>query len=181
MVLREVVSVDTGISTMSSEPTLYCEKPALIMMPLETRKKIQRKLKQNGRRLTCQRQIILNVLLDHACEHLTIEEIYQNAKQRSSKISIATVYRTVLCLEQAKILHKIRMDDNRGRYELIARDVQNGHPHLICIFCKKPIDIVDNQMMCLLETCRIIIQSRYDFVIDTQNIQYYGRCHECHG
>ncbi len=149
------------------------------MMPLEVQKRIQLKLQQNGHRLTCQRLTILNVLFDHDFDHMGAKEIYRDAKQHSSQISIATVYRTVLFLEEAGILNRIRTNDNHGRCELIHPDGQNGHPHLVCTRCKEPIDIVDNQIMRLLEACCDIIQSRYGFDIDAQNILYHGLCYQC--
>ena len=49
------------------------------------------------------KQAVLNVLFEQDRAHMTVEQIYGYAKKQSSRISIATVYKTVSFLEQENV------------------------------------------------------------------------------
>ena len=50
--------------------------------------------KQNGVKMTSQREIIAKVINDSK-DHPDVDTIYQRANKKNTKISLATVYRTV--------------------------------------------------------------------------------------
>lgn len=149
------------------------------MISAPVQQKINGLLRKDGHRLTAQKQTVLRVLFEHDHGPLTVEEIYRYAQSRSSHISIATVYKVVAYLEQANILHKIRMDDKRNCYELIHPDEPQGHPHCVCTKCGKTVGIVDDSVTHILATCEQAIETRYHFQINLQNILYYGICEDC--
>ena len=72
-----------------------------------------------GLKMTGQRRVIAQVLSDSA-DHPDVEQVYRRASAIDSRISIATVYRTVRLLEEAHILARHDFGDGRfGEYELI--------------------------------------------------------------
>lgn len=77
--------------------------------------------------MTDQRRVIAQVLSE-ATDHPDVEMVYQRAVQRDSRISIATVYRTVKLFEEASILERHDFGDGRARYE---ERPEEHHDHLI--------------------------------------------------
>lgn len=59
---------------------------------------IFQKLKNMGCRITKQRQILLNIILQEECA--SCKEIYYKARKEDGKIGAATVYRTINLLEE---------------------------------------------------------------------------------
>ncbi|SEK38305.1 Fur family transcriptional regulator [Pacificibacter marinus] len=101
--------------------------------------------KQNGLRMTGQRKIIAQVL-DLAKDHPAVEELHARAHAQDSKISLATVYRTVKTLEACGILEKVEFRDGRARYEAAGRA---HHDHLIDVDTGKVIEFVDPEIEAL--------------------------------
>ncbi len=82
-----------------------------------------------GMKMTDQRRIIARVLSD-AADHPDVEELHRRASGIDSRISIATVYRTVRLFEEANILDRHDFGDGRARYEQRPGE---HHDHLINI------------------------------------------------
>lgn len=81
---------------------------------------IIRKLKERGCRITKQRLIILDIILEEDCS--CCKEIYYKASRQDAKIGFATVYRMVNMLEEIgaisrKNMYKIACDDECRREE----------------------------------------------------------------
>lgn len=84
---------------------------------------------EKGLKMTAQRRTIARVL-EESDDHPDVEELYRRASRLDPRISIATVYRTVRLLEEARILEKHDFRDGRARYEEATR---GHHDHLIDI------------------------------------------------
>lgn len=82
---------------------------------------------EKGMRMTEQRRVIAQVLSE-ATDHPDVEQVYRRASAVDSRISIATVYRTVRMFEEANILERHDFGDGRARYEEVSDD---HHDHLI--------------------------------------------------
>lgn len=65
---------------------------------------IIRQLKENGYRITVQRRMLLQIILEN--EYSSCKEIYFAAKERDRKVGIATVYRMIQLLEDMEVIHK---------------------------------------------------------------------------
>ena len=94
---------------------------------------IEEKCQKNGVKLTDQRRIIARVISESKktygeSDHPDVDELYNRVSQIDSKISIATVYRTVKLFEESGILMKHDFKDGKARYEL-----NDDHNHLIDI------------------------------------------------
>ena len=81
---------------------------------------IEDKCKAKGVKLTEQRRIIAKVMSE-ANDHPDVDELYNRVSQIDSKISIATVYRTVKLFEESGILAKHDFKGGKARYEEIKR------------------------------------------------------------
>ena len=67
--------------------------------------KIKEKLKKEGYKLTNQRLVILDVIIDNVDDHLSSEEIHDIVKDKHPEIGIATVYRTLQLFEKLDIIY----------------------------------------------------------------------------
>ena len=90
---------------------------------------IEQKCIAKGVKLTDQRRIIAKVMSD-ADDHPDVDELYNRVSEIDSKISIATVYRTVKLFEEAGIVTKHDFKGGKARYEELN---ESHHDHLIDI------------------------------------------------
>ncbi|MCI8797001.1 MAG: ferric uptake regulator family protein [Dorea sp.] len=67
-------------------------------------KAVIRQLKDNGYRITAQRRMLLEIILEN--QYSSCKEIYFAAKERDRKVGMATVYRMVQILEDMELVHK---------------------------------------------------------------------------
>lgn len=68
---------------------------------------IIQKLKANGCRITKQRLVLLDVILQEECE--SCKEIYYQAAKKDSTIGPATVYRMINTLEEIGVINRKNM------------------------------------------------------------------------
>ena len=88
---------------------------------------IEDKCINKGVRLTEQRKLVAKVMSESE-DHPDVDELHKRVNEIDSKISIATVYRTVKLFEEAGILSKHDFKGNKARYEETAKE---HHDHLI--------------------------------------------------
>lgn len=67
---------------------------------------ILKELKANGKKITQQRRIIVEVLAKEECENA--KELYYRASKIDATIGLATVYRTLTTLEEIGVIEKMR-------------------------------------------------------------------------
>lgn len=89
-----------------------------------------------GLKMTGQRRVIAQVLSD-STDHPDVELLHRRAAAIDRRISIATVYRTVRLLEEARILTRHDFGDGRARYEQVTAD---HHDHLIDLQTRQVIE-----------------------------------------
>ena len=136
---------------------------------------LKENLKKKGYKLTPQRRSIVDVIIENEGKHLTAEEIYDEVKKKCPEIGLATVYRTILLLEELNIISRLDLSDGCSRYELIHSNETHRHHHLICIVCNKVLEVKDD----LLDDLEIDIEKEYKFKILDHSLKFYGLCEEC--
>lgn len=126
-------------------------------------------------KMTPQRRLILQILLENQELHMSAEEVYALAKDKDSEIGLATVYRTLDLLEELNILHKLNFGDGRARYELSHVQAGHHHHHLVCLNCKQILEVKED----LLQQLESLIESEHGFHIMDHRVQFYGYCAAC--
>ncbi len=121
---------------------------------------------QKGMRMTEQRKVIASVLSD-AEDHPDVEEVYRRASAIDSKISIATVYRTVRLFEDAGILERHDFGDGRARYEP-AQD--EHHDHLIDLQSGEVIEFKNEE----IEKLQEIVARELGYKLVDHRLELYG-------
>ena len=80
---------------------------------------LKENLKQKGYKLTPQRRSIVDIIIENEGKHLTAEEIYDKVKRDCPEIGLATVYRTILLLEELGVISRLDLNDGCSRYEIV--------------------------------------------------------------
>jgi len=129
--------------------------------------RIERLCVERGLKMTGQRRVIARVLSD-ASDHPDVEELYRRAAHLDSRISIATVYRTVRLFEEKGILERRDFGGGRARYE----PSEHGHHyHLIDVGTGKVIEFQDAEHEALMRT----IAQRLGFELVSLRLELFGR------
>lgn len=91
------------------------------------------RIHQNGRRMTQQRQIVLNILNENP-GHLDAEAVYELARKVDAKISLATVYRSLAMLKEVGLVKENHLGEHHGHFEPALGE---PHFHFTCEACGK--------------------------------------------
>ena len=108
--------------------------------------------------MTEQRRVIARVLAE-SNDHPDVEMLYARAVKVDSKISIATVYRTVKLFEESGIIERHDFGDGRSRYEEAP---ETHHDHLIDLRSGKVVEFSNEEIERLQE--RIAREHGYKLV-----------------
>ena len=127
---------------------------------------IEQKCIAKGVKLTEQRRIIAKVMSE-ANDHPDVDELYTRVSKIDSKISIATVYRTVKLFEESVILAKHDFKGGKARYEAI---VESHHDHLIDIKTGEIIEFVDEE----IEKLQKKVADKYGYNLVDHKLELYG-------
>ena len=136
---------------------------------------LRSKLREKQYKLTPQRQIVLQVFIDHPEEHLSAEDVYTILRQNANDTGLATVYRSLELLSELEILKKMDFGDGRSRYEINETGSCHQHHHLICLACGKVLGFADD----LLDTLEATISQNSNFHIVDHQVKFFGYCQEC--
>lgn len=103
------------------------------------RQRVRRQLQEAGLRVTPQRVLVLEIL-EEAEEHLDAEAIYERARRRDPRVSLATVYRTLAKLKEVGLVEQryFARDHKREYYEASRKE---EHYHFTCLGCGKVIEV----------------------------------------
>ena len=139
--------------------------------------KVKDLLREKGLKVTSQRLMVLNILSAHGDEHLTVEEIYDLAKEESPEIGLATIYRTVQVLLELHVIEKVTFDEGFARYELNGEEAGSGHRHhhAICTQCGKVYSLETD----LLDTLEKQVFESLGFEVTDHEVKLYGLCSAC--
>tara|TARA_B100000945_G_scaffold247757_1_gene204193 strand:+ start:56 stop:466 length:411 start_codon:yes stop_codon:yes gene_type:complete len=127
---------------------------------------IEQKCISKGVKLTDQRKIIAKVMSE-SDDHPDVDELYNRVSKIDSKISIATVYRTVKLFEEVGILAKHDFKGGKARYEEIS---ESHHDHLIDVKTGEIIEFVDNE----IEILQKKVAEKYGYELVDHKLELYG-------
>ena len=131
---------------------------------------IDLKFQKKGLKLTDQRKTIAKIILESKeaygdSDHPDVDELYKRVSKVDTKISIATVYRTVKLFEEAGILTKHDFKTGKARYEL-----NDDHNHLIDIKTGEIIEFVDEEINKLQNK----IAEKHGYSLVDHKLELYG-------
>lgn len=118
-------------------------------------------------KLTSQRKIIAEVL-SNSTDHPDVEALYFRANKIDSKISIATVYRTLNLFEQYGLIKKLEIGEGKARYEEFKK--ANEHFHLVDIETGDIIEFKNKD----LEQLKEKIAKELGYKLVNSKLELYG-------
>ena len=127
---------------------------------------IEQQCIKKGVKLTDQRKIISKVMSE-ANDHPNVDELYNRVSKIDSKISIATVYRTVKLFEEFGILAKHEFKGGKARYEQLN---ESHHDHLIDIKSGEIVEFVDEDIEKLQNT----VAEKLGYQLVDHKLELYG-------
>jgi Fe2+ or Zn2+ uptake regulation protein len=140
----------------------------------ELRELVASRLRRVHQRLTANREAIVDVLVA-STRPLTIPEVLDAGRG----LAQSSVYRNLVILEQAGVVHRIVTNDEFARFEL-AEDLVGHHHHLICSSCGTVEDVPPNAR--LEQSLRHAVDQvarATGFQTQTHRIDLVGLCRRC--
>ena len=129
-------------------------------------------IKQRGLKSTPEREKVLREAL--AMEgHFEADELAFRLRKKGSRISRATVYRTLPLLVRAGLLNRVIHGEKHQHYEPIHEERQ--HDHLICLKCGKITEFQN----CALKKLEEEICRENDFQPQKYLVEIFGYCRKC--
>lgn len=128
-------------------------------------------LRCNGCRITAPRRVILEVI---STSHRALQpgEVYELCRQKSSRIGLVTVYRTLDQLETLGLIQRIHRED--GCHMLMPAPA--GHEHyLVCTGCGLTILFKGDELEGLFSR----VEEGTGFQVREHWLQLFGTCPQC--
>ena len=127
---------------------------------------IENKCIKRGVRLTDQRKLVAKVMSE-SVDHPDVDELHKRVNKIDTKISIATVYRTVKLFEEAGILAKHDFKGNKSRYEQTS---QEHHDHLIDVNTGEITEFVNED----IEKLQKQVAEKLGYKLVDHRLELYG-------
>jgi Fur family ferric uptake transcriptional regulator len=137
-------------------------------MPAED---VAHRLRNEGYRLTPQRQLVWEVLRG-AEHHLTAEEIHEAVSKTVPDFNLASVYRTLTLLAELGLARQVQLGAGPGHWEVAHSD---DAFHLVCRGCGAVTHHTGN----LVEQVRSHLSGGHGFVVEDVDLVVHGLCEAC--
>ena len=128
--------------------------------------RIEKRCREKGLKMTEQRRVIARVLSD-AHDHPDAGAVYQRAAVIDSRISMATVYRTIRLFEECNVLDRHDFGDGRARYEETSAE---HHDHLIDVESGNVIEFQNSD----IERLQREVAHELGFQLVDHRLELYG-------
>jgi Fur family transcriptional regulator, ferric uptake regulator len=143
-------------------------------MEPELRALVAARLRDVDQRLTAKREAVVDVLAT-ASRPVTIADILD----ARPALAQSSVYRNLVVLEQAGIVHRIVTDGEYSRFEL-TEDLTGHHHHLICARCGAVEDVPASAgLERSVEHAAAQINADTGFRTQHHRLDLVGLCKEC--
>jgi Fur family ferric uptake transcriptional regulator len=127
-------------------------------------------LRQQGYRLTPQRQLVLEAVT--RLRHGTPDEIFGEVVRAAPGVNISTVYRTLELLEELGLVTHTHLGHGAPTYHAATDE---DHLHLVCRDCGAVIETDAAVADPLVQE----LARRHGFETDVAHFAIYGRCKGC--
>ena len=129
-------------------------------------------MSKHGLKSTRQRALIIESFFQIG-GHLSVEELWSRVRSQDSKVSVATVYRTMKLLSESGLVHARNFGDGQTRYEVAVG--RHHHDHLICTRCKTIVEFENDR----IEAMQDAVARKHGFKVTSHKMELYGLCRNC--
>jgi Fur family ferric uptake transcriptional regulator len=143
-----------------------------MVLTTEIVKDFKKFIRKKGLKYTSEREEILKEILKSK-DHFDVDELYMKLRKKGSKVSKASVYRTIPLLVEAGYIQEVYKQDARSYYELTLDKLP--HIHFICIKCKNVDEILDNYLAELIKK----EAKNKNYAPLTYHLEIFGICSDC--
>lgn len=119
---------------------------------MEEREHFRSFIARKGLKMTRGREEICGEILDTK-GHFDPEALFVRLKRKGSKVSRASVYRTLPLLAESGLIEEVERTDKRSHYERVSPSAH--HDHMICLRCGRVIEFFSPDLETIQEDlCR---------------------------
>lgn len=129
-------------------------------------------LRKKGLKVTRERTALFDEIFS-AHRHFDAEDLVIRMRDRGTKVSRATIYRTLELLHGCGLVGRVRLNEEKYRYERLRKG--EHHDHLVCSSCGKVIEFIDTA----IEKRQEAVCREHDFVATSHSHQIRGLCAAC--
>lgn len=133
--------------------------------------KLVSRSKERGLKLTPQRMVIFRILSE-CNQHVTVDEVYQQARVEYPMLSPATVYRNMEQMVEADLLKHLNLGGTSMRYDTNLDE----HHHFVCTKCGIVSDVYLKDVHYKIDTKRMRLDKAK---INSLDLHLQGICGEC--
>lgn len=126
-------------------------------------------LHRRGMRMTPQRQLVLDALVELA--RATPEQVCQRVQRTTPTVNITTVYRTLELLEGLGVVRHIHLGHGAPSYSVDEHE----HVHLVCHRCGR----VEETPRATMEQLCADLRAAHGFTLDPSHLALSGTCRTC--
>ncbi|MBS2936392.1 transcriptional repressor [Nocardioides sp. J2M5] len=127
------------------------------------------RLREQGLRLTPQRQLILRAVEELA--HATPDEVLAHVRSQVSSVNASTVYRTLEVLEELGLVRHTHLSDRAPTYHSTR---EHEHVHAVCRRCQAVTSYDPGLVAPVVE--RLAADG---FTVDVGHLAIFGVCGDC--
>jgi Fur family ferric uptake transcriptional regulator len=131
-----------------------------------------RALRSQGRRLTRQRVLIWDTLVESRDRHLSAADVADAVHARDPELHQATIYRTLETFVDGGLLLRTDLGADRSYYELPA---EHRHHHVVCTGCGAVAHIHHEDVEEIVGR----VQTASGYALDETDLAFSGRCPDC--
>jgi len=128
-------------------------------------------IRRRGGKLTRQRLLIIQVL-DECQDHMDADAVYEEAKKRDPRISLATVYRSLALMKETGLIEEHRLGQKHGHFEKTQR---LPHAHFTCQSCGTVIELDVPSIVDLAQQ----LEDQHHLDISSMDLELEGICPDC--
>ena len=127
------------------------------------------RLREQGLRLTPQRQLILRAIEE--LHHATPDEVLAHVRDQVSSVNASTVYRTLEVLEELGLVRHTHLSDRAPTYH---STMEHEHVHAVCRTCRAVRSYDPAVVQPVVDAL-----AADGFVVDVGHLAIFGTCADC--
>lgn len=133
---------------------------------------ILQRMKQMGCKLTPQRRMIVEALLEAGDEQMPADEIYQKVRATYPEVGLDTIYRNLRLLVKLNVVDEVKLPGKLAQYSLNRK----AHQHeLVCLECGAEMPLGH----CPIKELETVAREEHGFIISSHRIELFGYCPKC--